>query len=71
MKKNGWFLGNMLTNLRQVFSFLGLVSLRPVINQIEDFAFNMKNLDQIPGLLDKLINECNLVSIELKKDFNI
>lgn len=51
--------------------FLGLVSLRPVINQIEDFAFNLKNLDQIPGLLDKLIKECNLVSNELKKDFNI
>ena len=51
--------------------FLGLVSLRPVINQLEDFSFGRKNLDQISTLLDKLNTECILVSEELKKDFNL
>lgn len=51
--------------------FLGLIALRPVINKIEDFSFGKKNLDQIPSLLDILSTECNLVSDELKKDFNL
>lgn len=51
--------------------FMGIVSLRPVINQIEDFSFARKNLAEIPGLLQKLESECQMVSEELKQDFKI
>lgn len=51
--------------------FMGIVSLRPVINQIEEFSFTRKNLEQIPVLIEKLGAECQMVSEELKKDFNL
>lgn len=51
--------------------FLGLVYLRPVINQLEDYSFGQKNLELIPALINKLETECNKVSEELKKDFNL
>jgi HPt (histidine-containing phosphotransfer) domain-containing protein len=51
--------------------FLGVIALRPVINQIEEFSFSRKNLEQIPVLIEKLGAECHLVSEELKKDFNL
>jgi HPt (histidine-containing phosphotransfer) domain-containing protein len=51
--------------------FIGIVSLRPVINQIEEFSFKRKNLDKIPELLLRLKTECLAVCEELRKDFKI
>lgn len=51
--------------------FLGIVSLRPLINQIEDFSLNRKNTELIPAMIEKLEKECFLVSEELKTDFNL
>jgi HPt (histidine-containing phosphotransfer) domain-containing protein len=51
--------------------FIGIAPLRPVINQIEDFAFKRKNLDKIPELLLRLKTECSAVCEDLKIDFKI
>ncbi len=72
IKEEKWdLLGENAHRFAPSLQFLGLVSLRPVINQIEDFSFNRKNLDQISSLIDKLDTECNLVSEELKNDYNL
>lgn len=51
--------------------FMGIVTLRPVINQIEEYAFDKKNLEKIPELLTRLKSECSLICEELKKDFKL
>ena len=51
--------------------FLGLTSLKPVINQIEDFSLNRINLELLPSLIHKLETECTLVSEQLNSDFNL
>lgn len=73
LSKNGqWNLvGEHAHRFAPGLQFLGLVSLRPVINQIENFSFDQKNLELVPALIDKLETECILVSEELKKDFNL
>lgn len=71
-EQNKWeTLGENAHKFAPGLQFLGLLSLRPVINQIEEYAFRQKNLDQIPNLIKKLEEECQLVSEELKQDFNI
>lgn len=49
--------------------FMGVVSLRPVINQIEDFAFKRNNLDKIPELIVRLKAECSQVCDELRETY--
>lgn len=51
--------------------FLGLNSLRPIINQIEDYAFAKEHTEMILPLVLKLEAQCMLVLDELKSDFNI
>jgi HPt (histidine-containing phosphotransfer) domain-containing protein len=51
--------------------FLGLSSLKSVINQIEDFSLNRRNLELLPSLIQKLETECTLVSEQLNSDFNL
>jgi HPt (histidine-containing phosphotransfer) domain-containing protein len=71
-KEKKWdLLGENAHRFAPSLQFLGLASMRPVINQIEDFSFGKKNLDQISALIDILDSECNLVSEELKKDYNL
>jgi HPt (histidine-containing phosphotransfer) domain-containing protein len=71
-KEEKWdLLGENAHRFAPSLQFIGLISLRPVINQIEDFSFSRKNLDQISSLLDKLDTEYSLVSEELKKDYNL
>lgn len=70
-EKNWELLGENAHRFAPSLQFLGLVSLRPVINQIETFSFEKKNLETIPTMIEKLEAECLLVSDELKKDYNL
>ncbi|HEX3009062.1 MAG TPA: Hpt domain-containing protein [Bacteroidales bacterium] len=71
-KEQKWdILGEQAHRFAPGLQFLGLISLRPVINKIEDFSFGKKNLEEVPDLINKLEAECRLVSDELIKDFNL
>lgn len=71
-KNSEWSrLGESAHKFAPGLQFLGLTSLRPVINQIEEFAFEQKKLEFIPELIAKLESQCLQVIDELKKDFNI
>lgn len=71
LNKEWTLMGEHAHKFAPSLEFLGLSSLKPVINQIEDFSFNRKNLELIPSLIQRLETECSLVSEELKKDFNL
>jgi HPt (histidine-containing phosphotransfer) domain-containing protein len=71
-EKEQWeLLGDSAHKFAPGLQFLGIIALRPVINQLEDYAKGKKKLEIIPSLIDKLDTECRLVSEELKQDFKI
>jgi HPt (histidine-containing phosphotransfer) domain-containing protein len=49
--------------------FMGLEDLKLIAVQIEENGLGSENLEQIPGLLDKLEQGCNQIVAELKRDF--
>ncbi len=71
MKQSWVTLGEHAHKFAPGLQFIGLVSMRPVINKIEDFSFKKENLEQIVTLIEELDSECQLVSEQLRNDFNL
>ncbi len=64
-------LGNILHKIAPACGFFGIHEIESKIHRIEEFIHSSKNLDEIPELIDLIINLTQKVVEQLKSDFNL
>jgi len=56
--------------MKPSFHFVGIAELKEPIQNIENFARERKNLNEIPPLISKVVNVCESSIVELKQELD-
>ncbi len=68
-EKNWHRLNRIAHKLKPHFEMLGINSIYEDIRNIENFSLEQTNLEQIPGLVNKVIDTCQQALLELKSEY--
>ena len=68
-EKNWHRLNRIAHKLKPHFEMLGINSVYEDIRSIENFSLEQTNLEQIPDLVNKVIDTCQQALVELKSEY--
>jgi HPt (histidine-containing phosphotransfer) domain-containing protein len=70
-QKNWTELAYLVHKFSSNLAFVGLNDISEEVNMLEVFSKNHTDLAAIPGLIEILVNRCELAIYSLKKDFEL
>ena len=71
LEKNWYELNYQMHKFATNLAFVGLNDIKDELNKVEIFSKNKTNLDEIPHLVNIILQRCELAIISLKKDFEL